>query len=59
MFFYKIHKTEFGTLIAVCDESLSGETLKDKKLEIFVNPRFYGETKIGREIIKLIKNSNV
>ena len=58
MFFYKIHKTEFGTLIAVCDKELSGKTLHDKKLELFVNPRFYGKEKIGKEVMELIKNSN-
>ena len=58
MFFYKIHKTEFGTLIAVCDKELSGKTLHNKKLELYVNPRFYGEEKIGKEVIELIKNSN-
>jgi hypothetical protein len=58
MFYYKIHKTEFGTLIAVCDNELSGKTLQNKKLEIFVNPRFYGNEQIGEEIMELINNSN-
>jgi len=53
-----MHKTEFGTLIAVCDKELSGKTLQDKKLEIFVNPRFYGNEQIGEEIMELINNSN-
>jgi|TARA_Y100000310_G_C20609976_1_gene777487 hypothetical protein len=58
MFFYKIHETKFGTLIAVCDKELSGKTLKGKNIEVFVNPRFYGEEESGEEILNLVKQSN-
>ncbi len=58
MYFYKLHETKFGTLIAVCDKELSGKILKDGDIEFFVNPRFYGETKIGDEVLSLIKQSN-
>ncbi len=57
MFFYKIHETKFGTLIAACDKELSGKTLKDKNIEVFVNPRFYGGEEIGEEILNLVKQS--
>ena len=58
MFYYKLHKTDFGTMIAVCDKELSGKTLKNKDLDFFVNPRFYGDEKIDEKILELIKKSN-
>ena len=58
MFYYKLHKTDFGTMIAVCDKELSGKTLKNKNLDFFVNPRFYGDEKIDEKILELIKKSN-
>jgi hypothetical protein len=58
MFYYKLHKTEFGTMIAICDKELSGKNLKNKNLDFFVNPRFYGEEEIDEKILELIKDSN-
>ena len=58
MFYYKLHKTDFGTMIAICDKELSGKTLKNKNLDFFVNPRFYGDEKIDEKILELIKTSN-
>jgi len=58
MFYYKLHETDFGTMIAVCDKELLGKTLKNKDLEFFVNPRFYGEEEIDEKILELIKGSN-
>jgi len=58
MFCYKLHKTNFGTLIAVCDKGLSGKTLKNKHIDFFINPRFYGEEELDEGVLELIKNSN-
>ncbi len=58
MFYYKLHKTDFGTMIAICDKELSGKTLKNKDLDFFVNPRFYGEDKIDEKVLELVKDSN-
>ena len=58
MFYYKIHKTDFGNLIAVCDKEISGNTLKNKNIDFFVNPRFYGEEEIDEKVLELIKNAN-
>jgi hypothetical protein len=58
MFYYKLHKTDYGTMIAVCDKGLLGKTLKNKDLDFFVNPRFYGEEEIDEKIVELIKDSN-
>ncbi|MBT3940874.1 DUF424 family protein [Candidatus Woesearchaeota archaeon] len=41
MFYYKIHESHAGYLIAACDKSICGKTLKSKGLEFHVNPRFY------------------
>ena len=58
MFYYKLHKTDFGTMIAVCDKELLGKTLKNKDLDFFVNPRFYGEAEINEKILELIVDVN-
>ena len=58
MFYYKLHKTDFGTMIAVCDKELLGKTLKNKNLDFFVNPRFYGEIEIDEKILELIVDVN-
>ena len=58
MFCYKIHKTQFGKLIAICDKSLNGKTLDNKGIKFFVNPRFYCDKTIGNEILDVISDSN-
>ena len=58
IFCYKIHETQFGNLIAICDEELKGKTLDNKGVEFFVNPRFYCDKTAGNEILELISKSN-
>ncbi len=58
MFYYKIHKTNFGNLIAICDKDLLGKTLKNKDIDFFVNPRFYGKEEIDEKVLELIKDVN-
>jgi len=58
MFYYKLHKTDFGTMIAICDKELLGKTLKNNELDFFVNPRFYGEKEIDEKILELIRGVN-
>ncbi len=45
-------------MIAVCDKELLGKTLKNKDLDFFVNPRFYGEIEIDEKILELIVDVN-
>ena len=45
-------------MIAICDKELLGKTLKNKDLDFFVNPRFYGEEEIDEKILKLVQDSN-
>ena len=63
MFYYKLHETKFGTLLAACDKDISGKTLKHNELEIFVNPRFYGENEADEEhmsfLFKDISDANL
>jgi uncharacterized protein len=40
-FYYKIHESHAGYLLAVCDASVCGKKLETKELEFHVNPRFY------------------
>ena len=54
MFCYKIHETQFGNLIAICDKEIKGKSLDNKGIEFFVNPRFYCEKLIGKEILDII-----
>jgi uncharacterized protein len=41
MFYYKIHESHAGYLLAACDKSICGKKLKSKETEFHVNPRFY------------------
>ena len=36
MFCYKIHETQFGNLVAICDKDLNGKTLDNKGIEFFI-----------------------
>lgn len=47
--YFKIHKHKDGNVLAIADEDLIGKTIKGKDVEIFVNPRFYGEEKASKE----------
>jgi uncharacterized protein len=40
-FYYKIHESHAGYLLAACDASVCGKKLETKELEFHVNPRFY------------------
>ncbi len=58
MFCYKIHKTQFGNLIAICDSELKGKTLNNNGIDFFVNPRFYCDKNAGKDILEIISKSN-
>ena len=58
MFCYKIHKTQFGTLIAICDDDLSGKTLDNNGVEFFINPRFYCDKTAEEDILNIVSKSN-
>ncbi len=58
MFCYKIHKTQFGNLIAICDSDLNGETLDNNGVEFFINPRFYCDKTAKEDILNIISKSN-
>ncbi len=45
-------------MIAICDKELLGKTLKNKDLDFFVNPRFYGEEEINEKVLELIVDVN-
>jgi len=54
--YYKTYESRYGVALAVCDKELSGKTLKFKKIDFFVNPRFYGNTEGNpKEILDLLK----
>jgi len=52
MYYYKIHESRAGYLIAACDKSVCGKTLKQGDLEFYVNPRFYKEKEASEAQLK-------
>lgn len=57
---FKIHKHKDGNVLAVADEDLIGKTIKSKDMEIFVNPRFYGQEKASKEwLIKKMQSNEI
>lgn len=54
----KIHKSEHGGVLAVCDDSVIGKTVEDKKYSLKVSEHFYkGEKKNAEEITLLLKDA--
>jgi len=53
----KIHKSQNEILVAACDADLLGKTFRDGKLKIEVEPDFYDDTRVDREIF--IKNMHM
>ncbi len=49
--YFKIHESRYGIMVAACDENISGKHLKFKKVDFFVNPRFYGDEYISRQAL--------
>lgn len=63
MFYYKIHESHAGYLLAACDKSVCGKTLESKDMEFFVNPRFYKDksaTKANmKKLFKIVSSANI
>ena len=57
-FYFKIHKTQYGNLIAICDKNLMGVELTGKDINFKVNSRFYGEEEIDESVINKLDNCN-
>ena len=56
--YFKTHESKYGIMIAACDVDISGKHLKFKKVDFFVNPRFYGEEKTSaEELTRLLRKS--
>ncbi len=56
--YFKTHESKYGIMVAACDAELSGRHLKFKKIDFFVNPRFYGEEKVSQEeLVRLLRKS--
>jgi uncharacterized protein len=51
-FYYKIHESQAGYLLAACDASICGKKLAEGDLEFFVNPRFYKDKQASSAQIK-------
>tara|TARA_Y100000034_G_C6906923_1_gene421171 strand:- start:1001 stop:1300 length:300 start_codon:yes stop_codon:yes gene_type:complete len=58
MFYVKLHRTKYGTLLAACDKNIIGKTLKEENLEFFVSPHFYKGREVDKkELIRLLNLS--
>ncbi len=56
--YFKTHESKYGIMVAACDAELSGKHLKFRKIDFFVNPRFYGEEKTSvEELVRLLRKS--
>lgn len=59
MFYYKLHESKAGYLLAACDKSVCGKKLKNKGIEFYVNPRFYKSKEANKtQMIDLFKASS-
>ena len=59
MIYVKVHRYEYGGIIAICDKELIGKKIKDKDLQLDITKRFYkGELKKEEEVIKILKNTS-
>jgi hypothetical protein len=57
-FYYKIHKTQYGNLIAISDKELLGKTIKNKDLDFNVSERFYGSELTDESVINFLDKCN-
>ena len=54
----KTYKRQAGLLVAVCDEELAGETIKQGDLEINISTHFYKGDLVGEEaVLQALKGS--
>lgn len=55
VFIVKIHNTENGNLVSVCDKEIFGKRLEDENCEIDLSKNFYaGEEKSEQELINIL-----
>ena len=48
-FYYKVYERGDGIMLAVCDKDICGKKLKEKDVEIHVNPHFYKDKEGSEE----------
>ena len=57
MFYVKIHKSESGNIVAVCDEDLLGKTFSSDGLKINVSEYFFKDMKKDKDFVSNVLNS--
>ncbi len=56
--YVKLHKSQNGDVLAICDENLLGKTLKDEKYQVKISEHFYkGEKMNSTKIKPLLKQA--
>lgn len=59
-FFYKLHDAGGKSILAVCDKSLSGKTIKHDGIDFDVSESFYGKSPISAgEVIGKVKEAGI
>lgn len=59
MFCYKIHRSGGDVILAACDSDIMGKKLTGGDLQIEIREAFYGNEKIGEEVIELFKEASI
>ncbi|MEK6941849.1 MAG: DUF424 family protein [archaeon] len=54
-----MHKTKEFTVLACCDEELSGKTIKGNEIEATIKESFFGNKKTGeKKLVSLLKKAD-
>ncbi|MEM4662655.1 MAG: DUF424 family protein [Candidatus Diapherotrites archaeon] len=57
----KVHKTQFGCVLAACDEELIGKNIKFGEVDFYIGEAFYKGKKVNEKVLaKLLEeHSNI
>jgi len=64
MMYVKVHEIFrngiYEKIVAVCDEKILGKTLKEKGVDVFINPRFYKGEKVNSDgVVEKLENATI
>jgi hypothetical protein len=58
-FYYKIYRSRFTTILAVCDKDVVGKRVERGEVVLYAKPEFYKGEEIGEEVKELFKEATV
>jgi hypothetical protein len=60
MYYHKIHEKDNNVLLAVCDKKAHNKLFEDERLQLFVDPNFYGRERVKEEaLIELFREADI